>query len=146
MFTVFLADDEPFVIEGLEIMVDWESLGIEIAGSAGDGKSAFEKIKESSPDIVISDICMPGMDGCELIERCMKEMDKPPHFIMLSGYSELDYVKKSMRFGSKHYLLKPLDPEEIQKTLGEVCGEIAKEKEREDENMRLLRYIYSPEL
>lgn len=141
MFTVFFVDDEPFVLEGLEIMVDWDSLETEIVGSAGDGESAFEKIKELKPDIVISDICMPGMDGCELIEKCASEMEKSPHFIMLSGYSEFEYVKRAMRFGSKHYLLKPLDPEDLQKTLEEVCGEIADEKEREKENLMLLQCL-----
>ena len=141
MFTVFFADDEPFVLEGLKIMIDWEKLGIEIAGSAEDGKTAYDMIKELEPDIVISDICMSGMDGCELIEKCMTQMKKKPKFIMLSGYSEFEYVKKTMRYGAKHYLLKPLDPEEIQKTLEEICGEIAEDREREAENLRLIRCV-----
>lgn len=139
MYKVFLADDEPFVIEGLELMIDWDRMGMEIVGSAGDGITAFGEIRELEPDIVISDIRMPGNDGCELIKKCMTELEKKPKFIMLSGYREFEYVKKTMRYGAKHYILKPLDPEEIEKTLGEVCGEIEEETVREEENEQLIR-------
>lgn len=141
MFTVFFADDEPYVIEGLQLMIDWEAFGIKLVGSAGDGKIAYDKITELKPDIVISDIRMPEMNGTELIEACDRSMERTPKFIILSGYSELEYVKKSMRHGAKHYLLKPLDPEEINKTLEEVCSELVSEREREEENERLLQYV-----
>ncbi len=141
MLTVFFADDEPFVLEGLKIMIDWAELGVEIVGSAEDGKTAYDMIRELEPDMVISDICMSGMDGCELIEKCVTQMKKKPKFIMLSGYSEFEYVKKTMRYGSKHYLLKPLDSDEIKRTIEEVCGEIAEDREREKENLRLIRCV-----
>lgn len=141
MFTIFFADDEPFVLEGLKIMINWDELDIEVAGCAEDGATAYEMIKKLEPDIVVSDICMSGMDGCELIEKCMTELKKKPKFVILSGYSEFEYVKKTMRYGAKHYLLKPLDTEEIRKTIEEVCGEIAEDREREEDNQRLLRCV-----
>ena len=141
MFKIFFADDEPYVIEGLNIMIDWEKLGITPVGSAGDGQSAYNKITELKPDIVICDIKMPGMDGTELIKKCVEEMKDPPKFIMLSGYNELEFVKRSMRYGSKHYLLKPIDSEEITNTIETVCGEIAEEEELKSENIRLLQYV-----
>ncbi len=140
MFKILFADDEPFVIEGLKIMIDWKGLGIEIVGEASDGDTAFELIKKLSPDIVISDICMPGMSGTELLEKC-SDFRKKPEFIMLTGYGDMDYIRTSMKYGAKGYLLKPLDPEEVTKTIGEVCTSIAEQRAKQAEADELFNLV-----
>lgn len=132
MFKVLFADDEPYVIEGLKIMIDWEKLGIEIVGEASDGETAFELIKKLSPDIVISDICMPGISGTELLEKCF-DFRKKPEFVMLTGYGDMDYIRTAMKCGANGYLLKPLDPDEITKTMSKVCAKIAERRVNEAE-------------
>lgn len=140
MFTVLFADDEPFVIEGLKIMIDWESLGIEIVGEASDGETAFELIKTLSPDIVISDICMPGICGTELLQKCSGFMKKP-EFIMLTGYGDMEYIRAAMKYGAKGYLLKPIDQDEVVKTLNDLCTDIAAQCAQQDEMKELFNLV-----
>ena len=140
MFRILFADDEPFVIEGLKIMIDWESLDIEIVGEASDGETAFELIKKLSPDIVILDICMPGISGTELLEKC-SGFRKKPEFIMLTGYGDMDYIRTSMKYGAKGYLLKPLDPEEVTKTISGVCTDIAEQRAKQAETDELFNLV-----
>lgn len=140
MFKVFLVDDEPYVIEGLKLLVDWNEMEIEIAGEAADGKTAFEQIKRVCPDIVISDIRMPCMSGIELLENCSR-LKRKPKFVMLTGYGEMNYVRQAMKYGARGYLLKPLDAEEIKKTINEVCTEISTERELERENEEVVEEV-----
>ena len=108
MFKVLFADDEPRMLRALEKMIDWEELGLEIVGCAEDGIEALELIREKKPDIAITDIRMPGLDGLEIAEKCVSDSDRP-EFIMLTGYSEFEYVRRAMKSGAARYLLKPLD-------------------------------------
>ncbi|WNQ09514.1 response regulator transcription factor [Paenibacillus aurantius] len=130
MYKVLLVDDERIILEGISSMVDWASYGTELAGTARNGIEAMKRISEAPPDIVISDIRMPGMDGLELVERV--HADYPEiRFILLSGFGEFDYASRAMQFGVKHYLLKPTNEEKIGSTLAEVTGELDQERQKE---------------
>lgn len=120
MFKVVLVDDEPFVIEGLVEMVAWDKYGFKVSGMASDGESALELIKTVQPDVVFTDIRMPGMDGLRLIDETRKLVDKEVLFVILSGYSEFDYIKKAMDLKSFTYLLKPIDSDAVNDELTKI--------------------------
>lgn len=116
MYRVIIADDEPKVALLIRNLIRWEELGLELAGTASDGISALALIDALRPDIVITDIRMPGYDGIELISRA-KQQHPQVDFIIISGYRHFDYAQKAIRFGVEDYLLKPLKADEINQTL-----------------------------
>lgn len=124
MYRVIIADDEPKVLLLIKNLIQWEELGLELVSSANDGISALELIEELHPDIVITDIRMPGYDGIELIERA-KAIDPRIDFIIISGYRHFDYAQKAIRFGVEDYLLKPLKALEINQTLRKMIEKYA---------------------
>lgn len=116
MYKVFIADDEPFIIEGLHYIVDWQEFGLEIVGSAPDGAAALEALKRQRADMLITDISMPRMNGLELIREA-REMMPELKVIVLSGFNEFDYLKEGMKLGIENYLLKPINVQELKETL-----------------------------
>ncbi|KHF37280.1 putative response regulatory protein [Paenibacillus sp. P1XP2] len=116
MRSVFIVDDEPFILEGLNNVVEWEELGTTLCGKAYDGKEAFEQLRETGCDILITDIMMREMDGLELIRR-LKPLHPHMKFIVLSGYNEFNYVKEGMKLGIENYLLKPVNMKELAETI-----------------------------
>lgn len=131
MYKVLLVDDERIILEGISSMVDWESYGAELAGTTRNGLEAMDFIERTKPDIVISDIKMPGMDGIQLVEWS-KEHFPDIAFILLSGYSEFDYARKAMQYGVKHYLLKPCNENAIIEALCEIVAELDGQRNREE--------------
>ncbi|MEN1990024.1 MULTISPECIES: response regulator [Paenibacillus] len=122
MYKVMLVDDERVILEGISQVVDWAAAGTELVGTARNGVEALDKIGRSQPDIVITDISMPGLDGLGLIEKAAEEYPGV-RFIMLSGYKEFEYARKAMQFGVKHYLLKPCNENQIHDALTELLQE-----------------------
>ena len=106
MTRVLLADDEPLVLIGMQSMLDWNALGYELVGTARNGGEALGKIDELQPDIVVSDIRMPVLDGLQLAARVHEQYGPLPVFIMLTSYEEFDYVRRSMGLGAVDYLIK----------------------------------------
>ncbi|PAD21744.1 response regulator transcription factor [Terribacillus saccharophilus] len=123
MFKVLLVDDEPMLLEGISSIIEWEQQGTILHGIARNGLEALDFIKEHDPDIVITDITMPGLDGMGLIEQGRK-VSPLIKWILLSGYNEFEYAQKAMRFGVKHYLLKPSSEDDIHEALEEVVQEL----------------------
>lgn len=140
MLKAVIVDDEPSVLEGLRIFVDWEKEGYEIVGEASDGPSAFPVICEKQPDLVICDIRMPGFSGLELIEKIKSSSFPMPKFLMLSGYSDFSYAQKAMQLGAIGYLTKPLDSEELSLELSRAAEIIENERRINQENLELIRY------
>ncbi|WP_179107319.1 response regulator transcription factor [Sediminibacillus massiliensis] len=128
MYKVLLVDDERMILEGISSIVDWESQGTALSGKARNGIEALDFIKENQPDIVISDITMPGLDGMELIEKSSEEFPEIK-WIFLSGYNEFEYAQKAMRYGVKHYLLKPCNEEVITEALKELVDDLDSQQE-----------------
>lgn len=123
MYKVLLVDDERMILEGISRVMDWAAYGTELAGTARNGVEALDFIAERSPDIVVTDIRMPGLDGIELIAK-VRELELPTRFIVLSGFGEFDYARSAMQYGVKHYLLKPSGEESIGRALADVVGEL----------------------
>lgn len=113
MYQVFLVDDEFLAIEGLRLLVDWERLGAEVCGVAYDGISAREQILEKKPDIVLTDIRMPGMNGLDLI-AAVKQALPSTVFVVISGYNEFEYARSALRLGVIDYIDKPVTVEKIE--------------------------------
>ncbi|MBV6713893.1 response regulator transcription factor [Paenibacillus chitinolyticus] len=106
MYKVIIVDDEKLLRQGFIHMVDWSQYGFEIIGEASDGLEALELVNKYSPDIVVTDIRMPGMDGIELTRRLRNE--RPDiQIIVLSSYNDFDYVKETLQLGASDYILKP---------------------------------------
>ena len=106
MYKVMLVDDERIIIDGISKVIKWESIGTSLIGTAKNGIEAYEFLSQNQPEIVISDIKMPGMNGLELVKKVYENFPEI-RFILLSGFSEFDYAKQAMEYGVKHYLLKP---------------------------------------
>lgn len=116
MLKVIIADDERVIREGISELIDWKSLDLELIGLCKNGIEAYDMILDESPDIVMTDIKMPGMSGIELIER-VAHTDPDVQFILLSGYGEFEYARAAMRNGVHHYLLKPCGIEQVVEAL-----------------------------
>lgn len=122
MLKAALFDDEFIVLKGLIKLIDWQSCGVELVATAKDGLSALEAVREHKPDIVLTDIRMPGMNGLELIETIREELPDTK-CIVFSGYNEFDYVKRALTLGVIDYLEKPI-------TLAKIKEGIQKAVER----------------
>lgn len=127
MFTVFIADDEAKVISGLIHRVNWKKVNADVIGYADNGKEARNKIVELRPDIVITDIYMPGMTGIELINELSETLDTV--FIIFSAYSEFEYAREAIHLNVADYLIKPVNIHEIETAL-EQAQEKVLEKRR----------------
>lgn len=100
-------------------MIDWESHGFRICGEALDGEEALERIKQLNPDLVVTDISMPVMDGLQLIEHCTKVLKAQCRFVILSGHDDFSAAQKALTYGVIDYWLKPIDVIEIHAALGD---------------------------
>lgn len=119
MVKVFLVEDEKFVREGIKNEIDWNSYGFDFVGEAADGELALPLIEISKPDILITDIKMPFMDGLEL-GRIVKERFPDTVIIFLSGYDDFDYAQKAIHIGASEYLLKPVSKEKLISVLKKI--------------------------
>ncbi|KGP78879.1 MULTISPECIES: response regulator transcription factor [unclassified Paenibacillus] len=127
MMNVVLVDDEPWVLEGLRTMVDWNKYGFQICGEAENGNAAWAIIEDLQPDLVFTDIHMPSVSGLELIDRSIQKLAKPPRFVILSGYERFDYAKTALEQRVEDYLLKPIDEVEIENVLEQMSRKIQNE-------------------
>lgn len=138
MLKVLIADDEEKICQLIEKLIDWEALGLKVAAVASNGVDAVKKIMEYSPDIVITDIRMPGIDGMELIERTRK-ICPDTEIIIISGYRHFEYAQKAIRYGVRNYLLKPIRKVELRETLEKIVDICRERNEQMDfeERVRL---------
>lgn len=130
MYKLVLVDDEELVINGFKRKIDWESLKIDIVGVAYDGLEALQVIKKTSPDIIITDIKMPVMDGLKLVENIRKNGEQI-EVIILSGHEEFSYAKKAIKMGVDEYLLKPTSKQDIINAIQNVISKINNKKQNE---------------
>lgn len=133
MIKVFLVEDEVVIRNGIKNSIDWEKEGYQFAGEASDGELALPMILKEKPDIVITDIRMPFMDGLELSRMVKKELPDTK-IVILSGYDDFDYAKEAIRIGVTEYLLKPVSSAMLLEHLQEVSETIR--KEREDQTLK----------
>lgn len=128
---VFLVEDEMVIRRGIKNSIDWEKEGYIFCGEASDGELAYPMIIKEKPDILITDIRMPFMDGLELCKLVKKELPNIKIRI-LSGYDEFDYAKEAIRLGVTEYLLKPISSGKLLEALNGVSESIRREKEDKD--------------
>lgn len=125
MKTVLIADDEICIREGLRDVVDWKSLNIRVAGVAEDGKQAYDMAMALRPDIIVSDVVMPGMTGFEMATR-LREAHSQAEFVMISAYQEFEYYKSAFRINAVDYILKPINMAEFMDVMHRVSVKLPK--------------------
>ncbi|HEX2925021.1 MAG TPA: response regulator transcription factor [Ruminiclostridium sp.] len=125
MLKIFLVDDEPFILDGLQTIIKWAEYGMKITGQAMNGADALSCLSENPADILITDITMPLMNGLELI-RNVRQISPDTRFIVLSGYSDFEFVREGIMLGIENYLLKPLNVHELISTLQNTALKIRK--------------------
>lgn len=126
MIKVVLLEDEPHFLAELALAVPWEEWGCLVAGKAADGLTGLSLVVETRPDLVLTDIRMPGLDGLGLIARVREELgDESPEFVVISGYHDFDYARTALKLGVKNYLLKPLDDEDLEGTVRRIASDLS---------------------
>ena len=133
MLKVLFVDDEPFILQGLSVIIEWSREGFEIAGKVSNAYEALELLQKEKVDLVIIDIKMPGMSGLELVEKVRCEKLSDAYFVMLSGYSDFHYVRTALQNECVDYMLKPVGQEELLAMLCKVreLHELDSRKRRE---------------
>jgi len=117
---VLLVDDEPIILEGLSILINWEAEGCRIVKSASNGKEAYEYLLENEVDLILADIKMPIMTGLELLEKIRTENISDAYFAILSGYNDFSYAQKAIRYSCMEYMLKPVAKEQLLELISKV--------------------------
>lgn len=140
MYKLILADDEADVREGVLHEIDWQRCGFEVVDRAENGREALEMAERWRPDVLVTDIRMPFMDGLELAER-VRQMLPGTKIIILTGYDEFEYARKSIRLGIEEFVLKPFSSQELLQALNKVKRELDREIELR-ENMDSLKEHY----
>lgn len=126
MYKVAIIDDEPLIVEGLSRTMAWEKWNCRVIGTAGDGREGMELIREKRPDIVITDICMPKMDGLNMIAGLKSEFPDM-QLIILTGYREFEYAREAISLGVARFLLKPSRMNELEEAIETVTGRLDQE-------------------
>lgn len=119
MIKVLIVDDEPIVRRGIVEGVDWKSMDCVVVGEASNGKEGMAAVSQYQPDLIISDIRMPQMDGLEMLVELRRNNYKV-HAILLTAYSDFEYVRSALKLGAVDYLLKPFSPEELEKAIAQI--------------------------
>lgn len=136
MIRVFLVDDEIVIREGIRASFPWDSTEYSLVGEAPDGEVALPMIRDTNPDILITDIRMPFMDGMELC-RIVRSQMPWIGIIILSGYDEFEYARQGIQLGVKEYLLKPITAEELRRVLDRVSAQLTEERRNRERSERL---------
>lgn len=136
MKKIVFIDDEVLIVEGLKRIIDWESYGISFAGYAQNAYDGIKLVEKVNPDIIISDICMHGMSGLDMVEELNKK-GYNGSVILLSGFQEFEYAKRAIENRVYRYLLKPIDVEELKAAIESIQKESETEKEDFNEKDRM---------
>ncbi|HHY64506.1 MAG TPA: response regulator [Clostridiaceae bacterium] len=123
LFKVVIIDDEPIIRKGLSKIINWSQFSCEISGEASDGASGLELIKQVKPDILLTDIRMPKVDGLTMIRQA-KEIVPDCIIIILTGYRDFNYAQEAIRLGAFDFILKPTKIEELTEVIVRAVKEI----------------------
>lgn len=125
MIKIVIVEDEDLIRQGLKLTIDWESFGCIVTGDAKDGSDGLDLIIRTHPDIVITDIRMPRMNGFDMIEKIPFD---DISYIILSGYDDFSYAQKAIKFGVAGYLLKPIDDKELEQILVSTISTLTRQR------------------
>lgn len=145
MFKVFIVEDEIVVREGIRNNIEWEQYGFRFAGDAPDGEIALPLIRQIKPDVLITDIKMPFMDGLALIEIVRRELPKT-RIIIISGYDDFSYAQQAIRMGVDQYLLKPIAKSKMVEVLTELHRKMAEEQKQQEYFEEFMREVREYEI
>lgn len=137
MLKVIIADDEERICRLIQILGPWKALDLEVCAIAFNGIEALDLIQEKKPDILITDIRMPGCDGLELIARA-RALQPDLQIIVISGYAHFEYARTSIQYGVSDYLLKPINQEELEKALTKCAAQCRAKAQSDQEQHQLL--------
>lgn len=144
MKKVMLVEDEDFILQGLENIIDWEALGLSIIHKAHNGAEALEMLAQEKADIIVTDVSMPLMNGLEMLEE-VRRTDPVTRFIILTGYNEFEYARAAIRMDVEEYILKPIDEEELVRALVSCMHKLKRLEEQKnsqvDERVELLQFL-----
>ncbi|RXZ78921.1 response regulator [Paenibacillaceae bacterium] len=145
MWRAVIIDDEQKIIRIMQGIAIWNELGIEVVGDAGDGKEGLELIMTEQPDIVITDIYMPVMNGLAMIEQ-LRESRYAGKIIVLSGYSDFEYARQALRLQVDDYLNKPISLTTMREVLGKATAELeaAMQEQLQNERLKDMLLVYEP--
>lgn len=127
MLKILIVEDEDIIRKGLAYTIDWVSMGYVVVGEAANGEEGLEAIRTLQPDVVIADIKMPKMDGISMLQEALR--DNTFKSLILTSYAEFEYAKKAIELQVSDYILKPVDEDQLKKTMQELHQEIMKAKE-----------------
>lgn len=139
-YKVILVDDEAEVIDVIEQKIAWNELGFEVVGSATNGVKALELVEKTQPDVVITDIKMPYMDGLELSKR-LNDDYRNIHIIIFTGFDEFEYAKEAVHLEVEEYMLKPINSDELTECLNRVKNSLDLEREEKLNVQKLENYF-----
>ena len=126
---VLIIDDEPNVRAGVKVIIPWKDYDFEIIGEGIDGIDGLNKIMTLMPELVLIDIRMPGLSGLEVVEKA-RESGYRGKFIITTGYSDFEYAKRAIHLDVSHYILKPIDEEELMEAVLRIKEQILDEEEK----------------
>ena len=136
MFKVLIIDDEPIIRKGLKNIINWKNYECEVCGEAVDGHEGSELIQKYLPDIIITDIKMPEIDGLSMI-REIKSKVPDSKIIILTGYRDFDYVHEALKLGAFDFLLKPSKIEELTAVIAKAVKELKFQRDKVEELEKL---------
>ncbi len=139
MIGIVIVEDESYIRKGMVVTTPWEEFGCKVIGEAGDGQEGYDLIEKLKPDIVITDVNMPVMDGIEMIRKL--EHVSNAEYIIISGYSDFSYAQQAIKLGVRDYLLKPIDDDDFYRILRKVILNIEKKQRiaRQQEQSQLIQ-------
>ena len=138
--TLLIVDDEAEIRSGLRNIISWDEYSISVIGTAASGAEALDMIRYYEPDIVITDIQMPGMNGLDLVRRAREEQFDCS-FVILSGYDDFQYAQTAIRYGIKDYLLKPISIRELTELVTALKQEILMKREFHSDQLSTLKKL-----
>ena len=144
MIKAFLVEDETVIREGLRNNIPWNQFGYELVGDASDGEMALSMIRKYQPDVLITDIKMPFMDGLSLSKIVAEEFPNT-RIVIISGYDEFEYARQAIEVGVEQYLLKPITRAKLTKVLEELKEKIEQSQEQSDYQLRYKNEIHEYE-